>query len=91
MSLTSSTVANSFYIQSNVLAKSVFVSLYGTQVVWSDNYFDLIPNEQKLVSFQNGVGQNIDILSLSFMTLINAETQTSPNIVIGDPLLYFIE
>ena len=40
----------SFYISSNAFAKYVQLTIAGKQVHYSDNYFDLLPNEKKLIT-----------------------------------------
>jgi beta-mannosidase len=43
--------SSSFAVSSNVFAKFVELNLPSTQVHFSDNYFDLLPNEKKIITF----------------------------------------
>ncbi|MFL5766165.1 MAG: glycosyl hydrolase 2 galactose-binding domain-containing protein [Bacteroidia bacterium] len=45
----------SFSIESDVLAKNVFLSVDGKNLILSDNYFDLLPGEQKRIYLPEGV------------------------------------
>jgi beta-mannosidase len=52
--------AQSFTIKSDVFLKDVFISIDGESLNFSDNYFDLLPNETKTIFLP----QNIHILDL---------------------------
>ena len=45
----------SFYITSNAFAKYVQLTIAGKQVHYSDNYFDLLPNEKKLITIDTPI------------------------------------
>ena len=45
----------SFYITSNAFAKYTQLTIAGKQVHFSDNYFDLLPNEKKLITLDTPV------------------------------------
>ena len=42
---------NSFVLRADVLAKDVCISIDGEYINLSDNYFDLLPNETKIIYF----------------------------------------
>lgn len=41
------------FLSSSTLAKNIFLDLKETEVHFSENYFDLLPNETKTISFQS--------------------------------------
>ena len=47
--------STSFYITSNAFAKYVQLTIAGKQVHYSDNYFDLLPNEKKLITIDTPI------------------------------------
>ncbi len=47
--------STSFYITSNGFAKYVQLTIAGKQVHYSDNYFDLLPNEKKLITIDTPI------------------------------------
>ena len=59
---------NTIEITSDKLAKNVFLSSESEQVLFDDNYFDLLPNEKKIVKLSDKVNQytrpKIEIKSL---------------------------
>ncbi len=59
---------NTIEITSDKLAKNVFLSSESEQVLFDDNYFDLLPNEKKIVKLSGKVNQytkpKIEIKSL---------------------------
>lgn len=59
---------NTIEITSDKLAKNVLLSSESEQVLFHDNYFDLLPNEKKIVKLSDKVNQytrpKIEIKSL---------------------------
>lgn len=53
-------------LSSQTLVKDVFITLDGASFKLSDNYFDLLPNIKKTVTFESGAidQENIEIMSL---------------------------
>jgi len=77
-----SDLSGEFQIQSNVVAHSVNVYFNGTGAQWSDNYFDLIPNEPKTISFRTWASEEkLGFENLVFNTLANAVTNTQPQVL----------
>jgi beta-mannosidase len=44
-----------FALETNVLAKDIFISIDGRDINLSDNYFDLLPGERKMIYLPKGV------------------------------------
>ena len=72
----------SFQLTSNVLAKSVFISMPGIVAQWTDNYFDLLPNEPKTIAIKTQYNSLLSIQNLLFMTLANAFTNSTHTVII---------
>jgi beta-mannosidase len=91
LTLTSSSLSNSFYIKSNVLAKSLFISFKGSSAIWNQNYFDLLPGVNTLITYQLIPGSpQLNVANLLFQTLANAQTGTTPKVIIAEDFGYQI-
>lgn len=59
-------------IKTDKLAKAVFISLNGKEGMFSDNYFDLLPNQSRTIELVPANGVAIDIEDLSTMSLVDS-------------------
>ncbi len=63
---------NQIEITTDVLAKNVFLSFKNEQIKLDNNYFDLLPNEKKIIQISNNF-KTPDLLDISVKTLFDAK------------------
>ena len=68
---------STYQITTNVFAKDVFISSQSEYGRWSDNYFDLLPNEKKLIYLHRNNGSDLSspsVLSPGLKLAINIKS-----------------
>ena len=68
---------STYQITTNVFAKDVFISSQSEYGRWSDNYFDLLPNEKKLIYLHRNNGSDLSspsVLSPRLKSAINIKS-----------------
>jgi beta-mannosidase len=61
-------------VTSERLAKSVFLTIEGADGMFTDNYFDLFPNQVKTVEFIPVKGAKIELKDLKSFSLVDSFT-----------------
>jgi beta-mannosidase len=59
-------------LQTDTLAKDVFLSVPGAAMTWSDNYFDLLPGETKSVTFRGSLPPGMPAPALKIYSLVDS-------------------
>ncbi|MCF8429492.1 MAG: glycoside hydrolase family 2 protein, partial [Bacteroidia bacterium] len=63
---------NQIEISSNKLAKNVFLNTNNESLIFDDNYFDLLPNEKKIIQFNESFSPKI-LPKITIKTLFDAK------------------
>lgn len=63
---------NQIEITTDVLAKNVFLSFKNEQIKFDNNYFDLLPNEKKIIQISSNFN-TADLLDINVKTLFDAK------------------
>ncbi len=63
---------NKFEIETDILAKDVYISIGGKDVNLSDNYFDLLPNSKKMISTNTGNKKDLRNSKIEIKTLADS-------------------